>query len=103
MVFIVPAADRDVALGQLRARSLLTKGTSWSYDGHDLLGEWLDDQGSRSLATQVVFTGAETPEQTAARLVQIVRTDARAPSRTLPVDTTARKVKSLPEAKAGPR
>lgn len=71
VVMITPSTDRDAALGQLRTRSLIAKGTSWTYDGHDLLAEWLDDQGSRSLATQIVVTGADTPEQTAARLVQI--------------------------------
>lgn len=65
---LLPSADRGTALAELRRRSLASKGTDWTSAGHDFLAEWLDDPGTRSLATGVVLTGQAEPAVTAARL-----------------------------------
>lgn len=44
-----------------------------SFTDADCLAEWLDDPGTRSLATGVVITNRETPAATAARLAAAVR------------------------------
>lgn len=72
VVLLLPSLDRDESLALLRARSLGSKGTSWTYDGHDLLAEWLDDAGTRSLATEIVCTDGETPATTAQRVAALV-------------------------------
>lgn len=64
VVLLLPSPDRDVTLDALRQRSEQTKGTGWIVDGHDLLAEWVDDQGMRSLATGTVFTDGQTPDET---------------------------------------
>ncbi|WP_251152745.1 hypothetical protein [Cellulosimicrobium sp. Marseille-Q4280] len=72
VVLVVPAADRDAALAELRRRSLASKGTDWVRDGHDLLAGWLDDVGSRALASAVLVTGSDSPDAAAARLAALV-------------------------------
>ncbi|GHG54775.1 hypothetical protein GCM10011331_20830 [Flavimobilis marinus] len=76
VVLLLPSADRDESLALLRARSLASKGTTWTYDGHDLLAEWLDDAGTRSLATEIVYSGDETPATTAHRVAGLVTASA---------------------------
>lgn len=72
VILLLPSPDRDESLALLRARSHESKGTSWTYDGHDLLAEWLDDAGTRSLATEIVYSGDETPATTAQRVAGLV-------------------------------
>ncbi|WP_435737530.1 AAA family ATPase [Cellulosimicrobium sp. PMB13] len=72
VVLVVPAADRDTALTELRRRSVASKGTDWVRDGHDLLAGWLDDAGTRALATTVLVTGTEAPDAAAARLAALL-------------------------------
>lgn len=72
VILLLPSPDRDESLAQLRDRSLASKGTSWICDGHDLLAEWLDDAGTRSLATEIVYTDGETPGTTAQRVAGLV-------------------------------
>jgi len=68
-VFLVlPSEDRSEALRTLRNRSLVSKEMDWMRSGHDFLAEWLDDQGTRSLATETIITGSEAPEKTAKRI-----------------------------------
>lgn len=76
VLFVVPSADRTEALAELRRRSIATKSTDWVSGEHDFLAEWLDDQGSRAMATAVVITGEETPEQTAARILDLITAEA---------------------------
>ena len=72
VVLVLPSADRGDALGTLRERSVATKGTDWVRDGHDLLAGWVDDPGTRALATSTLVTGAQTPDAAAARLADLV-------------------------------
>ncbi|NKY10360.1 shikimate kinase [Cellulomonas hominis] len=65
VVLLLPSPDRDGSLAVLRERALRTKGTGWVVDGHDLLAEWLDDEGLRALARRTVHTDGRTPEETA--------------------------------------
>lgn len=69
VVLLLPSPDRDGSLDVLRERSLRTKGTTWVVDGHDLLAEWLDDEGLRSLGRHTVYTDGSTPELTARALL----------------------------------
>lgn len=69
---VVPDPDSDRSLEILRDRSARTKGTDWIVDGHDFLAEWLHDPFTRSLATRIVHTAGEGPEQTAERAVRLV-------------------------------
>ncbi|WP_380167839.1 shikimate kinase [Jannaschia sp. R86511] len=73
VLLVRPSEDRTEALAELRERAIASKGTDWVAGGHDFLAHWLDDQNSRTMATAVVLTGRETPEQTAARIVDLVR------------------------------
>lgn len=68
VVLILPSPDRSTALAELRRRSLSSKGTMWISAGHDFLAEWHDDAGTRSLATDVVFTAGKTPQETAGQI-----------------------------------
>ncbi|MFJ7750905.1 shikimate kinase [Arthrobacter sp. NPDC097144] len=69
VVLILPSPDRSAALAELRRRSLRSKETTWISAGHDFLAEWHDDVGTRSLATDVVFTAGNTPQGTAEQIV----------------------------------
>lgn len=73
VVLVLPSADRDDALAELRRRSVAAKGTDWVRDGHDLLAGWVDDAGTRSLATSMFVTGDEPPGASAGRLAALVR------------------------------
>lgn len=68
VLLVLPFADRDRALCELRRRSIASKGTDWISSGHDLLAEWLDDAATRSLATKVVVTDGANPQTIADRL-----------------------------------
>lgn len=74
VVLLLPAADRAESLAVLRARSLAEKGTDWLRDGCDFLARWLDDPTTRTVATDVLVTGDETPRRTADRVLELVRT-----------------------------
>jgi hypothetical protein len=54
----------------LRQRCTESKGRTWIIDGHDFLARWLDDHGTKRVATRTVYTLDETPAQTAARLLR---------------------------------
>lgn len=73
VVLLLPTGEREPDLAELRRRSLATKGTDWVSSGHDFLAEWLDDPGMRSLATNLVATGADTPRETASRVAMLVQ------------------------------
>lgn len=61
VVLLVPSADRATALRVLRERCLADKGTDWVSQGHDFLAEWVDDRGTRALATHTSYTENLTP------------------------------------------
>ncbi|MFI7105399.1 shikimate kinase [Nonomuraea sp. NPDC050227] len=70
VVLVLPCPDEERSVQVLRRRSLATKQTDWiSADGHDFLAEWVRDPGNRTLATTVLHTDADTPDQTLARLL----------------------------------
>lgn len=73
VLLVLPSADRAEALSTLRNRSLVSKETDWISSGHDFLAEWLDDQGSRSLASETIITGSEDPNTTAKRIVTMLQ------------------------------
>ncbi|MET4059460.1 shikimate kinase [Arthrobacter sp. UYP6] len=68
VVLVLPSPDRAAALAELRCRSLASKGTEWISAGHDFLAQWHDDAGTRSLATDVVYTAGVTPAATSERV-----------------------------------
>ncbi|WP_367125456.1 shikimate kinase [Streptomyces phytohabitans] len=70
VVRILPSAHREVSLTALRRRCTTDKGRSWIIDGHDFLAHWLDDPGAQLVATRTIYTGDETPDRTAQRLLQ---------------------------------
>ncbi len=70
VIRILPSPDRDISLTVLRRRCTTSKGRSWVIDGHDFLAGWIDDPGTRTVATRTVHTLGETPAQTAARLLR---------------------------------
>lgn len=72
IALVLPTKDRDESLAVLRRRSIETKGTDWISSGHDFLAEWLDDTGTRSLATRIMLTAGETVPKTAARLASSI-------------------------------
>ncbi|HJX77894.1 shikimate kinase [Glutamicibacter sp.] len=72
VLLVLPSADRSEALSTLRSRALDSKGTDWISSGHDFLAEWLDDEGTRDLATETIITGSEAPEVTAERIVAML-------------------------------
>ncbi len=71
VVRVLPSPDREFSLTLLRQRCTATKGQSWVIDGHDFLGQWFDDPGTRQMATQTIYTENEPPAETAARLIAI--------------------------------
>ncbi|MFC9461239.1 shikimate kinase [Streptomyces sp. NPDC056983] len=71
VVRVLPSPDREFSLTLLRQRCTATKGQSWIIDGHDFLGQWLDDPDARQMATRKIYTENETPAETAARLIEI--------------------------------
>lgn len=83
VLLVLPSEDRAEALVELRRRSIATKATDWVSGGHDFLARWLDDQNSTEMATAVVIIREETPEQTAARIEQLITMGAaqRSPMR----------------------
>lgn len=70
VVRVLPSPDREFSLTLLRQRCTATKGQSWIIDGHDFLGQWLDDPDARQMATRTIYTKNETPAETAARLIE---------------------------------
>ncbi|MFF1398802.1 hypothetical protein ACFVZD_33950 [Streptomyces sp. NPDC058287] len=70
VVRVLPSPDREISLTLLRRRCTAAKGQSWIIDGHDFLGQWLEDPGARQMATRTIYTENETPAQTAARLIR---------------------------------
>jgi hypothetical protein len=80
VVLVLPSADRDAALAELRRRCVATKGTDWVRDGHDLLAAWLDDPGTRSLATSTFVTGVRRPSLAAAHLTDLLEERPLRPS-----------------------
>jgi hypothetical protein len=52
----------------LRKRCIASKGGPWIAEGHDFLAAWLDDPTPRQVATRVVFTFGQTPDQTVEQL-----------------------------------
>lgn len=72
VALILPSADREASLAELRRRALSSKGTSWISNGHDFLAEWLDDPGMHSLATEVVYTEGRSLGAVAAQLAAVV-------------------------------
>ena len=73
VLLVLPSVNRSEALSTLRNRSLVSKGTDWVSSGHDFLAEWLDDKGTRSLATETLITGSEAPDVSAKRIVTMLR------------------------------
>ncbi|WP_433445135.1 shikimate kinase [Nonomuraea sp. CA-141351] len=70
VVLVLPSPDHERSVQVLRQRSLATKGTDWiSRDGHDFLCQWVHDPGNRVLATTVLHTEGEEPEQSVSRLL----------------------------------
>ncbi|MEV3978580.1 shikimate kinase [Nonomuraea sp. NPDC049758] len=70
VVLVLPCPDEERSVQVLRRRSLATKQTDWiSADGHDFLAEWVRDPGNRTLATTVLHTDGQTPDETLARLL----------------------------------
>jgi hypothetical protein len=65
---ILPSPDRDLSLSVLRKRCIASKGGPWIAEGHDFLAAWLDDPTPRQVATRVVFTFGQTPDQTVEQL-----------------------------------
>ncbi|MFD8558207.1 shikimate kinase [Streptosporangium canum] len=70
VVLVLPSPDVERSVQALRQRSLATKGTNWiSRDGHDFLHQWVHDPGNHALATTVLYTEGEEPEQSIGRLI----------------------------------
>lgn len=78
VILLHPSPDRDVALAELRRRSLASKGTEWISSGHDFLAEWLDDAGTQSLATETVITAGLQADEVAAQIAAAVLAFRRA-------------------------
>lgn len=70
VVHVLPSPDRDRVLAVPRERCVTGKGRTWIVDRHDFLASWLDDHGTRLVATRAVCTGTDTPERTAERLLR---------------------------------
>ncbi|WP_225101135.1 AAA family ATPase [Streptomyces sp. CoH27] len=70
VIRLLPSPNRGTSLSVQRQRCMASKGRSWIIDGHDFLAHWLDDNGTRLVATRTVYTLDETPAQTAARLLR---------------------------------
>lgn len=76
--FLEPYEEPARSVRELRARCLRERGVGWrSEDGHDFLAEWVTDPFARSLATETVRTGGESPEETVARLAALVNADMK--------------------------
>lgn len=69
---LLPAADPERALTVLRRRSMASKGTDWITDGHDFLAQWLHDPMCRAVATHVVCTEGDTPEQSIDHVLRLL-------------------------------
>lgn len=70
VVRLLPSPDQETALVLLRQRCIADKGRSWIIDGYDFLARWVDDSGTKLVATRTVYTDGETPGQTAERLTR---------------------------------
>lgn len=75
VVLLRPAADLATAHRVLRRRCRETKGHTWEIDGIDWLRRWLEDGLDERLATDLVITDGEIPEQTADRVAHRGRGD----------------------------
>ncbi|MFC4062951.1 shikimate kinase [Planomonospora corallina] len=70
VVLVLPALDPERSVEVLRQRSITAKGTDWiGEDGHDFLRRWVHHPGNRTLATTVLCTEGEEPEQSVGRLM----------------------------------
>ncbi|MFB9676839.1 shikimate kinase [Streptosporangium vulgare] len=70
VVLVLPSPDLERSVQVLRQRSLATKGTNWiSRDGYDFLHQWVHNTGNHALATTVLYTEGEEPEQSIRRLM----------------------------------
>lgn len=72
VILLRPSADPGVSATVLRARCVQSRGSDWVVEGQDWLQRWLTDGHDDQLATHVVETGGESPQQTADRIVTTI-------------------------------
>lgn len=73
VVLLRPSADPAASLEVLRERCLADKGTAWTVGDEDWLALWLTDGRDEAVATHVVVTGDQTPQETAAAVAALGR------------------------------
>ena len=73
VVFLLPDRDGERSVRIIRERSERTReGMTWLHDGVDLIRLWVTDEQNFRLATDVVYTGDDGPEQVAERVIQLI-------------------------------
>lgn len=70
VVLLLPDADEEVALHELRERCLVDKGDDWVRDGTDLLEVWVSSEQNRALADVVIYSTGEGPAEVKRSIVR---------------------------------
>lgn len=68
VVLLLPDPDPEKSVSVLRSRCVKARGQDWIHEGVDFIEHWVTDDQNQRLATEVIYTGDEQPEQIVARL-----------------------------------
>jgi hypothetical protein len=70
VVLLLPDPDPDISVRVIDERmASVREGWSWKHGDIDFVRHWVTDDQNRSLATHVVFTGADPPAHVSQRVV----------------------------------
>lgn len=70
VVLLLPSPDPDTSIAVLKERSRHLRGHDWVRDGHDNIANWVRKSPNDELATIVVHTDGQTPEETRDRILE---------------------------------
>ena len=71
-ILLLPSADLDRSVSQLRQRCIEKRNRDWIHDGYDFIEHWVKDDCNHDLATVTIFTDGKTPEQTCEEILKAI-------------------------------
>lgn len=71
-ILLLPSADLDRSVSQLRQRCIEKRNRDWIHNGYDFIEHWVKDDCNHDLATVTIFTDGKTPEQTCEEILKAI-------------------------------